>query len=104
MTEGDIRVRARIRLLPTAESGRTVPIQGSYRPNHNFLDRDNREMAMGFINFTEGELLLPGESAEVEVTFWSWPRLAGEVYPGREWLIQEGPTVVGVGTVLEVIA
>jgi translation elongation factor EF-Tu-like GTPase len=80
-----------------------VPVQGSYRPNHNFFGCDNREMATGFINFAEGEFLQPGESVDVEMTFWGWSRLAGEIYPGREWLIQEGPRVVGSGTILEVL-
>src|SRR5262245_8780945 len=99
----NIRVRARISLLPTHESGRTVPVRASYRPNHNFGTPDNREMDIGFIEFGQGELLHPGESIEREITFWSRPGLEDVLVPGREWRIQEGPRLVGIGTVLEVL-
>lgn len=99
-----IRVRARIRLLPTAESGRTVPVGGSYRPNHNFGAADNREMDVAFIEFADGEALHPGEATERELTFWDRPGLNDVLTPGREWRIQEGSRLVGVGTVLEIFA
>ena len=98
-----IPVRAKIRLLATAEGGRVTPIRGSYRPNHNFFDLDNREMTMGLIELPEGKELHPGESMEVTVVFLKWPRLEGQIYPGREWRIQEGAKLVGMGTVLEVL-
>jgi elongation factor Tu len=99
-----IRVLARIRLLPTDEGGRSFPIPGgtSYRPNHNFFGSDNSEMAVGLIELPEGESLHPGETVDVEVVFLTWPRLTPELYQGREWIIQEGRTVVGVGRVLRV--
>jgi len=97
----NIFVRANIRLLSAAEGGRSVPVRGSYRPNHNFFGPDNRNMAIGFIELPEGKELRPGESIEVPVTFLSWPD--GQIYPGREWRIQEGAKLVGTGTVLEVM-
>lgn len=105
MTKGGTRVRARIRLLATNEGGRNVPVQGgvSYRPNHNFFGSDNREMATGFIEIPAGEVLRPGETADIELLLWEWSRLTPQLYAGREWLIQEGPKVVGMGTILEVI-
>ena len=103
MTSTGIRIKARIFLLPSAESGRTVPIRGSYRPNHNFGTADNREMDIGFLEFKEGEMLRPGESTELEITLWPRPGLRETVQPGREWRIQEGGHLVAVGTVLEVL-
>jgi len=97
------RVRARISLLPAHESGRTAPVRGSYRPNHNFETPDNRGMDIGFIEFAEGELLHPGESIEREVTFLSRPGLKDALVPGLKWRIQEGPRLVGIGTVLEIL-
>jgi hypothetical protein len=94
-----IRIKARIRLLPTEESGRTVPIRGCYRPNHNFLGPDNREMAMGEIRLAPDEGLRPGESMDVEMVFYSWPE-GTDFSAGREWRIQEGATLVEVGTIL----
>jgi elongation factor Tu len=98
-----ITVRANIRLLPTVESGRTTPIKGSYRPNHNFFGPDDREMTVGFIDFPSGTELRPGDSIDLPITFWSWPGLEGQIYPGRKWRIQEGAKLVGIGTVLEVL-
>ncbi len=102
MTESGFSVRANIRLLSTSESGRMVPIQNSYRPNHNFFGPDNREMAIGIINFPPGVALYPGESIDMEMTFLPWERLEGEIYPGRQWRIQEAMWLVGIGTILSV--
>ncbi len=100
-----ILVRANIRLLPTAEGGRAAPIRGrSYRPNHNFFGPENRNMTVGFINLPEGKELYPGESIDLPITFWNWPGLEGCIYPGRQWPIQEGAKLVGIGTIIEVLS
>ena len=103
MSDQGTLVRATIRLLPTAENGRTAPIRGSYRPNHNFFGPDNRSMGTGFVDLPEGVEVRPGESVECNIQFWEWARLKGEIYPGREWRIQEGGKLVGFGTVLGVL-
>ena len=103
MNDKGIMVRAAIRLLPTSESGRTAPIRGSYRPNHNFFGPDDRNMTVGFIELPNGIELHPGESIEVPITFWNWPGLEGQIYPGRQWRIQEAAKLVGIGTVLEIL-
>ena len=94
-----IFVRANIRLLPPAESGRTTPIRGSYRPNHNFFAPGNRNMTVAFIDLPEGTQLHPGESIDLPIMFWNWPGLRDQIYPGREWRIQEGAKLVGIGTI-----
>lgn len=103
MQDTVVKVRASVRLLPTKEGGRTSPVRGCYRPNHNFFGPDNREMTVGSIDLPEGVELHPGQSMEVIIDFWSWPRLAREVYPGRVWSIQEGPRLVGIGFITEVL-
>jgi translation elongation factor EF-Tu-like GTPase len=99
-------IRASVDLLPTSAGGRTQPIVGgvSYRPNHNFFAPDNREMCMGFIELPHGQDLMPGQLAELEITFWVWPELRAAIKLGRTWTIQEGPKIVGYGTVLDVLA
>jgi hypothetical protein len=98
-----ILVRAKIELLPTALGGRSDPVVGghSYRPIHNF-GLASGDMATGFIDLPVGQNLHPGEDAEVLIAFLYWPGLNGELFVGREWRIQEGPKVVGKGTILEV--
>jgi elongation factor Tu len=91
--DGDVtRILARIRLLATDEGGRRSPILGgtSYRPNHNFFGPSNLDMAVGLIELPKDVILQPGGTIDIEVAFLTWPRLAAELYPGREWLIQEG--------------
>jgi hypothetical protein len=61
-------------------------------------------MAIGYIDLPNGSELRPGESMELSINFLSFPALSGQVYPGREWRIQEGVKLVGIGTVLEVLA
>lgn len=103
MSTETIVIRAKIRLLPTSESDRTAPIRGSYRPNHNFFGPDNHVMTIGCIELPDGKELHPGESTELQVTFLNWSGLDGQIYPGREWRIQEGPKLVATGTVIEVL-
>jgi len=59
-------------------------------------------MGMGFIDLPEGFSLFPGESTEVEMVVYPWP-LDTDLSPGREWRIQEGERIVGVGTVVDVL-
>lgn len=75
----------------------------SYRPNHNFLTAQNRDMGMGSIDLPQGVLLHPGESVDVEMTLYPWPADT-DLSPGREWRIQEGWQLVGIGTVLAVLS
>lgn len=103
MTRNTIKVRAEVRLLPTSKGGRTSPVRGSYRPNHNFFDPGSNEMTIGFINLPHGGELRPGNSIDLPIDLWWWPKLEGEVRPGREWRIQEGAQLVGFGRVLEVL-
>lgn len=103
MNDETVSVRANIRLLSTVEGGRASPIKGSYRPNHNFFGPDDREMTMGFIDLPDNAELHPGDSIDLPITLSNWPGLEGQIYPGREWRIQEGPKLVGIGTVLEVL-
>jgi translation elongation factor EF-Tu-like GTPase len=101
-----LHIRASVDLLPTSAGGRTQPIVGgiSYRPNHNFFAPDNRDMCMGFIELPAGQDLMPGQSAELEITFWVWPELRAAIMPERTWTIQEGAKIVGYGIVLKVLA
>ena len=95
------KVRALIRLLPVEQGGRTSPVLGSFRPNHNFFGPDDREMAVGVIDFPPGESLSPGEERLLDVQFVAWPD-GVDFTPGRVWRIQEGAKLVGFGKVVGV--
>jgi hypothetical protein len=60
-------------------------------------------MAVGSIELPVGSELNPGQSVEVTITFLGWLGLKELIYPGREWRIQEGTTLVGTGRIIEVL-
>jgi translation elongation factor EF-Tu-like GTPase len=99
-----VHVIAEVRLLPTNEGGKTVPICGSYRPNHNFFDAADAVLTAGFVELPEGVAVNPGEAIIAPIAFWWWPGMDDQIYAGREWRIQEGPHLVGFGRVIEVLA
>ncbi|MGN7127635.1 hypothetical protein [Methylorubrum thiocyanatum] len=105
MKDGQVRVRASIRFLSTEEGGRSSPLLsgGSYRPNHNFFGPDDRDMCMGFIELPEGQQVAPGDRIQTEMTLSIYPAVRPEIGIGRQWRIQEGGTLVAVGTILEVL-
>ena len=96
-----VRVNARIELLSSSEGGRNTAIVGSYRPNHNFGDAEGREMMTGFLEFSEH--FNPGEMREITFTLYGDLDQEKFVAPGRRWRIQEGPKLVGFGTILELL-
>jgi translation elongation factor EF-Tu-like GTPase len=100
-----VRVRARIHLLTTEDGGRSAPLAGgsSYRPNHNFFDADNREMAIGFVELPDHPIP-PGETFDAEIIFLNLSDLGVEASPGLVWRIQEGPKLVGSGEMLAVLS
>lgn len=103
MTEIEVWVLAEIRLLSPAEGGRDTPIKGSFKPNHNFSEPDNIDMAIGLVAIPDQVVLSPGESTKAKVTFLASPELTRQIYSGRRWRIQEGRKLIGVGTILEVL-
>jgi translation elongation factor EF-Tu-like GTPase len=90
-------------LLPTEQGGKSHPIVGPYRPNHNFATASDAEFSVGQVEFLEGQPLSPGQSANVEVRFIAVPGLSEKLQPGREWRIQEANRLVGFATVLAVM-
>jgi hypothetical protein len=61
-------------------------------------------MAMGVIDVDDSRPLQPGETRDVEISISTWPALIPELKAGRTWQIQEGPRVVGTGTILEMLS
>lgn len=101
MSADELQLIAEIRLLTAAEGGRTAPLRGSYRPNHNFFGASDAVMTVGVIDLPDGVTVDPGESITLPITLLAWPSLAAEIYPGREWRIQEGSKLVGFGRVIQ---
>jgi len=98
-----VHVIAEVRLLPTNEGGKTIPLCGSYRPNHNFFDASDTVMTVGAIELPEGVKVYPGEAVVAPIALLWWPGLASQIHVGREWRIQEGAHLVGFGRIIRVL-
>jgi hypothetical protein len=96
-----MRVRARVCLFADAQ-GQPRVRRRRYRPNHNLGPPENRQMFIGQIDLAESGLQ-SGEAADLIVDFVETAELEAMLRPGLEWRIQEGGTLVGAGTVLEVL-
>ena len=99
-----IIIKARVQLLSTEDGGRHTPIVGGvpFRPNHNFGDSENRNFYIGQINFEKDDLVNPGDERNVEIIFLNVKGLRDLLIVGVFWRIQEGPTVIATGEVLEI--
>jgi translation elongation factor EF-Tu-like GTPase len=76
MSDNLVHVIAEVQLLPTNRGSKTVPISGSYRPNHNFFDPANTVMTIGAIELPDGVMVNPGEKVVTPIASWWWPGLA----------------------------
>ncbi len=101
VTEPTIRIRARMRLLSTAEGGRAGPIRDGYRPNHNFAGPDETTTYIGQVDLGAEAWMHPGETRDVSILFLTVEGLQDILHPGRVWRIQEGRRLVGLGEVLD---
>ncbi|MBI2254375.1 MAG: hypothetical protein HYU58_07145 [Proteobacteria bacterium] len=98
-----LHVRAKIRRLSIAEGGREGPLNGTFRPNHNFFAPEANGMVIGSVVLPEGTRLNPGESASAEVTFLCPSEILAQILPSRQWRIQEGKKLLAIGTVIELL-
>jgi hypothetical protein len=60
-------------------------------------------LATGQITLDANDKISPGESREVLVQFNADPALVAELIPGRIWRIQEGPQLVAMAKVIEIV-
>jgi elongation factor Tu len=94
-----MKVLARVKLLSSADGGRTQPMIGNFRPNHSFQPDT---FVVGEVQQERGSSLFPGQSADLVVQFI--PEGVPELTPGLEWKIYDGPRhLIGSATVLKLI-
>lgn len=98
--DAPIKARATIKLVPQGEGGRHSPFTKGFRPNHNFGGADDRLFFIGQIEVEENEWVYPGETRELRVAFLNVRGLRELLIPGCTWRIQEGPKLIGTGTVI----
>ena len=97
---GELYLRVRLRVLATAEGGRSSPFFHDYRPD---WDIGSHEGGLnGAPIWIEGQAsVAPGSEATVRLVPLA-PEFWGHVAPGMEIAMHEGPRVVGAGVVIEV--
>lgn len=95
LDDGDpIAVLAEVSFVPASEGGKSHPIRGRYRPNHNFGSAENRLTYVGQLEFAPDVVVWPGDTRRVTIRFLSGSGLDALLSVGREWRIQEGPRLV----------
>lgn len=104
MDDRPLVVKARITLLPENQGGRHGPFTKGFRPNHNFGGPQDRFFFIGQIEVAENEWMFPGETKELLVTFLNVRGLREKLIPDTVWRIQEGPKLVGTGTVIGLVS
>ena len=103
-TDDLIIVKAIITMKRTDEGGRKFGFKSGYRPNHVFElpnNLKNLKTYIGDIQFTDQELIEPGETKVVTVRFLKMPQLEKYIKVGQKWLINEAARTLGFGEILE---
>ena len=98
-----INVRATVTLVPTASRGRRSDESVRWRPNHNFGLPDGRAFYIGQVEFESAETIEPGETRGVLIRFLDGPGLRENLQAGRTWRIQEGPNLIAMAELIEVL-
>jgi elongation factor Tu len=98
-----ICVLARIRVLATEEGGREGPLRAKYRPNHNFGGPTDRNYFIGQVEIPDGEWIHPGETRDLQITFFNVVGLTEKLTPGRIWRVQEGPHLVATAELISIL-
>ena len=96
-------VEASIEMIAEKDGGRHGPFTNDYSPNHNFEGASNSLFFIGRINTAANEWVYPGETKTLQVTFLNAKGLRDLLIPGRQWRIQEGHRLVGLGKVIRTI-
>lgn len=95
--------KARVRLLTTAEGGRSTPGHLGYRPQVYFeTPLLNKTCTSGSWQKMAQEKLFPGETADIDIAVLGKHLCHQKLFPGMKIRLAEGPRLVGTGEILEV--
>jgi translation elongation factor EF-Tu-like GTPase len=95
-----LHVTAKIRLLKTAEGGRTSLVRSGYRPHFRFGEL----YTDGTLTFLDRQQAHPGDECEVHVTFVNPDYVRESLVVSACFDIMEGARKVGEGTILSLPA
>ncbi len=100
-----IIVKAKITIKTAEAGGRKSGFFSGYRPDHVFEMPANKvflQSFMGDIQFSEQDLIMPGEIKIVTIRFLRRAEIEKYMQVGQTWFIMEGVKIIGFGEILEV--
>lgn len=92
-------IEAEITFLNTAEGGRRTPALSGYRPQFYYGEQDWDAIH----TYPDVELVYPGQTARVLLTFLSPERQVGRLHPGMRFQCREGQRVIANGVILKIL-
>ncbi len=94
-------IEAEIYFLTPEEGGRkpATPFFPGYRPQF-YYDGNHWDASQDYVGVSQVD---PGQTAITELTFTQPQHHFGKLYPGKEFLCCEGPTVIARGTVTKIL-
>ncbi len=85
----------------TEEGGRKTPAFSGYRPHIKF--EISERLTSGDQRFIGRDVVYPGETVEAEIRIVSVEFFENSLQEGMIFEFGEGPTIIGTGTIKEVI-
>lgn len=93
-------IKVEISVIPTNAGGRKNPFCNGFRPEFNY-DGVNCIVAL---STSEGiEWVYPGQTVMAYIVFMNPHRHVGKIYPGKEFTLIEGNSVIANGKILEIL-
>ena len=92
---------ADLRYYTAEQGGRSTPAFSGYRPHIKFPFSDM--MTSGRQIFSGTKQVLPGERVVAEIAIISTAFFSGKLEIGLEFVFGEGPHVIGIGRIIEII-
>lgn len=93
---------AQLKFLTTEESGRKKAARSGYRPHIEF-EHYPEYLTSGYQQYLDKEEVLPGEKVVAAIKILGTEYFSKRLYPGKKFKFCEGPRIVGLGTITEVL-
>lgn len=93
---------ARVIYLSIEQGGRRTPAGNGHRPQTKF-EGSGKTTPAEQVFTDEREYILPGDSAEAEITLVAKEAFKGELYAGQIFEFFDNDKLIGTGTILKVL-
>lgn len=96
-----IHFTALLTFLSEADGGRKTPISDGHRVSFEFPFYNGRLIAI--LQFTEVEMVFPGDSVKAEISLPDFDSVDGKLYGGLDFEVFETDLLVGSGVITEML-